>query len=92
MPDPFPTFKQLEEMVSTTPEEREQDRAAQEAADAIMGGDKAKAERAMKALEFANQETKNRVVRKIVEKIQKIVNDAMRAATNAAAGAPRVRN
>jgi len=54
--------------------------------------DKAKAERAMKALEFANQETKNRVVRKIVEKIQKIVNDAMRAATNAAAGAPRVRN
>ena len=46
----------------------------------------------MKAPEFANQEIKNRVVRRTVEKTQAIVNDVRRAEANAAAGAPRVRN
>ena len=72
-----------------SPEEVAQDKAAQSAADALFSGDKDKASAGASVLRNAPKEMQNRIVQKINEHIQKIVNDAVRAATAAAAGAPR---
>ena len=67
---------------------QQQDADAQRVADALFSGDPDRAKTAGATLRIASREMQNRVARKIVERVQKIVDDGVRAA----AGAPRTSN
>jgi hypothetical protein len=68
------------------------EKAAQDIADGMFSGDKDKGKAAATTLGNAPRDLQNRAVRKINERVQKIVNDALRTATNSAAGPPRSLN
>lgn len=61
------------------------DKAAQDIADGLFSGNADKGKAAAAALGNAPRELQNRVVKQINERVQKIVNDAMRASTSRAA-------
>ncbi|MCF8149103.1 MAG: hypothetical protein K9J80_00010 [Sulfuritalea sp.] len=69
--------------------EKAQDRAAQNIVDALFSGNKDKGEAAASTFGIADKEVQNRVTQKIIERVGKTVDDARRAATNAAAGPPQ---
>ena len=72
-----------------SPEEQAQEDKAQHLVDKIFSGNAADSDKAKKEVGWANQEVRERAIRKINDRIRRIVNDAMRASRTASAGAPR---
>lgn len=91
-PDPLEYVRAMmggESKPPLSPEEQAQEDKAQHLVDKIFSGNAADSDKAKKEVGWANQEVRERAIRKINDRIRRIVNDAMRASRTASAGAPR---